>query len=476
MKTILILVLLTMTGLAFGQSIPNAGFENWTSCPSASDPIPFQTSNTVSFFLSGALNVEQSTNAHGGNYAAYLHADPLQQIQGYLSLGQDFNTGEISPLPFSGSPDSIGIWVQHNISDFDYGAVVITLYEDFMEVGFGVITFNGATSGYTYYSSPIDINAGTTPNGMTLGITSGDDASLNGELYIDDIHLIYNTGTGDDIPGGDFENWNITQGQCLDNWFNTNPYTLPNVSVAQGEPHSGNHSVQITNQPTIFGGGSFGYIILGNPELDFCDNQSLVMSQGQVATTVTGFYKYTAGNPTEMATFYMYYSSFNDVGECDSTYERYEYWPAVAEWTPFSVSVPNEVVAEWIASQQAPEFLSIGFVSTVVSNESEPNGDPNSVLLIDDLNVEYTPVGLNNPESTQVSVYPNPASNSLSIQWPAFGQQYVELVDAVGKIAMACSINGNNVQLDTSSLSSGVYTLRIRDEHSTSTQLVLIQH
>jgi hypothetical protein len=234
--------------------------------------------------------------------------------------------------------------------------------------------------------------------------------------------------------------------------------------------------VRITNQPNIFGEGAFGYVILGNPELDFCSDESLILSQGQVVTTINGYYKYTAGNPSEMATTYLYYSTVNDMGDCDSTYDQYNYWPAVADWTPFTIVVPNAIVAEWIANQQAPDYLSIGFVSTMVSNETEPNGDPGSVLLVDDINVEYTTVGLNDVASKNVSVYPNPASNRLTIQWSSLSQKQVDIVDAFGKIALATSTNGNNITLDTSSLSNGVYTLRIRDEHSTSTQLVVIQH
>jgi len=97
-------------------------------------------------------------------------------------------------------------------------------------------------------------------------------------------------------------------------------------------------------------------------------------------------------------------------------------------------------------------------------------------LWVDDINVEYTTVGLNDFASKTLSVYPNPASNRLTIQWSSTSQKQVEIVDAFGKIALATSTNGNNITLDTSSLSNGVYTLRMRDEYSTSTQLVVIQH
>ena len=476
MKTTQLLFLLSLSGFAFGQSIPNAGFENWTECPSAAEPIPFQTSNAISYLLSGSLSVEQSTNAHGGSYAAYAHADPTQEILGFLTLGQDSNTGETTPLPFSGMPDSISFWAQHTISDLDYGTVVFTLYEDLTEVGFGVVIFNGSTSGYTYYSAPVDIAEGATPNGMSLGIISGGDASLNGELYIDDIHLIYNAGSGDDIPGGDFENWNITSAQCLDNWFTTNPYTLPNPSVDQGEPHSGNYSVRITNQPSAFGGGSLGFILLGNPESDFCDESSLLMPFGEAATVIGGFYKYTAGNANEMATLFMSYTASNDLGGCDSIYEYYQYMPPTTDWTQFAINIPPNIIAEW-QNGNAPEYLTLGFVSTMVSDEAEPNGDPNSVLLVDDLELTYTAVGVGVVTTPfHFSCYPNPANDILTIQLPNLIQTSVEVVDAFGKTHIATSTNGKTFTLDTSSLANGMYTVRVHNEYSTSSQLVVIQH
>jgi hypothetical protein len=475
MKLSLSFIFITSSFFALAQSIPNAGFENWTECPSAAEPIPFQTSNAISYLLSGSLSVERSTDAHGGNYAAYAHADASQEMQGFFTLGQDFNTGEITPLPFTGTPDSISFWAQHTISDLDYGTVIFTLYQDMTEVGYGLVTFNGSTSGYTYYSSPVNIGAGATPNGMTFGVSSGGDPSLNGELYIDDIHLIYNTGTGDDIPGGDFENWNITSAQCLDGWNTTNGFTLPYLSVEQGEPHSGNHSARITNQPTNFGGGSLGYILLGNPETDFCNESSIAMANGQAATSVSGFYQYTAGNANEMATLFLHYSATNDFGGCDSIYEYYEYLPATTGWTTFSFSVPSNVIDQW-QTVQAPQYITIGLVSTVVNDETEPNGDPNSVLLVDDLEIAYTTVSVAESSPTSLAVYPNPANDLLHIQLPSYTQANIQLMDALGQTVISTNTFGVNATLSTGELPSGIYMLRINDGHSISSQQVLVQH
>jgi hypothetical protein len=475
MKLTILLVFITSSFFALAQTIPNAGFENWTECSSAAEPIPFQTSNAISNLISGSLSVERSTNAHGGNYAAYAHADASQEIQGFMTLGQDFNTGEITPLPFTGTPDSISFWAQHSISELDFGTVVFTLYEDMMEVGYGAITFNGSTTGYTYYSSPVNIEAGATPNGMTFGISSGGDASLNGELYIDDIHLIYNSGTGDDIPGGDFENWNITSAQCLDSWYTSNGFTLPNLSVEQGEPHSGNHSVRITNQLTSFGEGSLGYILLGDPESDFCSAPSLELTQGQAPSSINGFYKFTAGNPNEMATLFLYCSASNDLGGCDSVFELYQFMPAAAEWTAFNINIPANVIQQW-ESGIAPDYVTIGFVSTMVSNEGEPNGDPNSVLWVDDVSLNYTTIHVAESIALPWTIFPNPASDLLHIQLKSSAAIEIDLLDTHGRVVLSMKTAGNMTSIDTSQLSNGVYALRIKDGITVETQQVVIQH
>jgi hypothetical protein len=475
MKNTLLFAFLVCSSWTWCQSIPNSGFENWSDCAYLEEPIPFQTSNAIASQISGSFNVEQSTNAHGGNYSAYLHEDASGQIQGMLTLGIDFNTGETIPLPFTGSPDSIGFWTIYNISDIDYATIMLTLYQDGLNVGYATFTLNGTTTEYTYYSAAVTIDAGAVPNGMTLMITSGNDGSLAGEMYIDDIHLVYNTGTGDDIPGGDFENWNTSSMPCLDSWMTTNLYTVPNISVEPGEPRSGNHSARITNQQISFGTGALGYILLGNPETDFCSDASLTMAQGQAVTTLSGYYKYTAGNATEMATLFMQYSAINDLGGCDSIYEYYQYLPAAADWTQFTVNVPADVIAEWQAGS-APDHFSIGFVSTIVSDTSEPNGDPNSVLLVDDLNVSYTTVGVKENLSSSVSVYPNPAADELHIQWPNYTQANIQLIDAVGKTMITANVFGVNTTLSTSDVPAGVYVLRVNDGQSITTQQIVVQH
>jgi hypothetical protein len=463
--------------LIFAQTLPNAGFENWTACQIGAEPIPFQTSNLYSALTTGTLTTEQSTDAHGGMYAAYLHADAVGDISGLMTLGQDLMTGSTPTIDFNGTPDSISFWAKYTISDIDFGSVMITLYEDGNEVGFGIVTFNETVSTYTYHSAAIEMQPGASPNGMTLSVSSGGDASLGGELYIDDLHVIYNSGSGDDIPGGDFENWNVTTTNCLDNWASTNAFTSPEESVSPGEPHSGTHSVRITNRPTLFGTGSLGYILLGDPNADFCSEPSFQVPLGQAVTTIGGYYKYTAGNANEMASVFISFTATDDIGGCDSIYEVFQYLPATNDWTQFAINVPPDVILEW-ENEIAPQYLTLGFISTVISNEDEPNGDPNSVLLVDDLELNYTNlVGIDNatPHS-EANLFPNPAHDILHVQMPSAETTIIQLVDATGNIVHEFSSNSARVSIQTEQFPSGVYTLRLKSRANVSAFKILLAH
>jgi hypothetical protein len=255
----------------------------------------------------------------------------------------------------------------------------------------------------------------------------------------------------------------------------TNLYTVPNVSVEPGEPHSGNHSARITNQPWSFGTGSLGYILLGNPETDFCSDGSLAMTQGQAITSLTGYYKYTAGNANEMATLFTYYAATNDIGGCDSIYSYYQYLPATTDWTQFTATVPTDVINSWIAGN-APNHFTVGLVSTIVSDTTEPNGDANSVLLVDDLEVSYTTVGVKEAETATTVLYPNPANDALNIQLPRYTQAQIQLIDAVGKTILTSNLYGNTATLNTSDVPAGIYVLRVNDGATISTHSLVVEH
>jgi hypothetical protein len=58
-----------------------------------------------------------------------------------------------------------------------------------------------------------------------------------------------------------------------------------------------------------------------------------------------------------------------------------------------------------------------------------------------------------------VKLYPNPTNNILNVEGE--GMSSIEVYNAVGQRVMKQEVNGNKAQVNTQSLNSGVYFIRI---------------
>ncbi len=73
------------------------------------------------------------------------------------------------------------------------------------------------------------------------------------------------------------------------------------------------------------------------------------------------------------------------------------------------------------------------------------------------------PVGINNESAAAYVVYPNPVTHMLNISFPNEDERQLELVDGSGKLLLSSISVGNKTQLNTKSLRSGIYWLRISE-------------
>ena len=87
---------------------------------------------------------------------------------------------------------------------------------------------------------------------------------------------------------------------------------------------------------------------------------------------------------------------------------------------------------------------------------------------------EYFPVGINEHE-INVSVYPNPTTGQFRIQNSESRIQSVEVFDVFGKLISNMEVNDNDVTVDISNYTNGVYFARIRTENGTVTKKVVKQ-
>ena len=475
MKIPFLLALTCISSILPSQNIPNSGFEEWTDCVAWSTPEGFVSDNSLNYTWNQTLSVEKSTQSHSGNYAAYLHCTTSSPGVGSLQWSADsaiafFIAG--TPAAFQGTPDSLVFWAKTNATGGNESLVSAYLFNQESYSAIAEIYFSQNGLGYTRYSVPFTYT-GDDPDGIFLNISSSYLSTTTTEMWIDDIELIYNNGTGDQIPNGGFENWSDYLMPCLDSWTGSNWRTLPTLSVTPGEPRTGNYSARITNETTQYYADSLGYILLGSIWAnDLCSGPSLQMSLGQALTELQGYYKYTPSYRLDTAAAVIFYYAMDELsGACVELFRLRSYLPASAEWTPFTLSVPADTIQSW-ESDNNPQFAMIGFYSF----KNQGGGYNGSVLLIDDLEWSYTTVDVEEIDMQKTSLYPVPVGDELSVSWSSETNMNIQLIDMLGKCWVFENTQGMAAKLNTSSLPDGIYILNCSAGKSSSSNRIVVQH
>jgi len=103
-------------------------------------------------------------------------------------------------------------------------------------------------------------------------------------------------------------------------------------------------------------------------------------------------------------------------------------------------------------------------VKTVCSGGGESN--PASVT-------KGCTVGIDENENQEISIYPNPTSGEIKVQSSKFKVQSVEVFDVMGKKQKSRKAEEQNVLLDISDLSNGIYFVKITTESGVVTKKII---
>lgn len=121
-------------------------------------------------------------------------------------------------------------------------------------------------------------------------------------------------------------------------------------------------------------------------------------------------------------------------------------------------------------------------VQQIEAQSSTPNSDViyaagnkwiNSLLFarLAKYSCEFVKNGIEEQEASSfLSVYPNPAGNTVTINYRTGKKYMIEITDAQGRLVRSCLAEGGQQQIDLSRLSSGVYTIRVQDTERTMVQ------
>jgi len=84
-----------------------------------------------------------------------------------------------------------------------------------------------------------------------------------------------------------------------------------------------------------------------------------------------------------------------------------------------------------------------------------------------------TGVGISNIPADQISLFPNPTDDKITIQTKAPGDCLIEIFSMNGQIILCRNFLGILHQIDLSSFDSGVYFITIRSNHLTTTRKII---
>jgi hypothetical protein len=90
--------------------------------------------------------------------------------------------------------------------------------------------------------------------------------------------------------------------------------------------------------------------------------------------------------------------------------------------------------------------------------------DPSRTLVYSNSNILDTSVGVEDYVSTAISLYPNPAQTSITLQVSATltGQEYIVL-DAIGKVIYKNKIQSTNEIIQLENFNNGNYFIKVNE-------------
>lgn len=113
--------------------------------------------------------------------------------------------------------------------------------------------------------------------------------------------------------------------------------------------------------------------------------------------------------------------------------------------------------------------------------ETSPGSDNNAKLLpVTWWTMERWPVSVQNPSPEEVTVFPNPANNSVTIQAltaTANAASVLNVYDINGKLVhTATQVAGNDFNVNTSSFNNGVYVVEVTSGDLVKTSKLVVNH
>ena len=271
--------------------------------------------------------------------------------------------------------------------------------------------------------------------------------------------------TNAQIPNSGFESWTtVGSYENPNGWINCNG-NGDGIPVTQSSDHYpanvGTSSVRMENYATgATGCSTYGF---ANTALELGDNGPSFPITGH-PTNFCGYYKFLPQNNDTMTIACGLYLNGAMVAYAYLTTTN-----TVSNWTSFTIPFSSYTTAD-SATIGLGAFYSLG-TTTIIQG--------NSVLFVDNLSFDnlITSVSVQTSENKAFSLYPNPASDivTLNIENTNNSDLTMNIYNLMGALVKSEKLKQNQQQINVGDLGNGIYMVEIKSKGWTEKQKLVIQ-
>jgi len=224
-KNLLTLFAALSVSAVFSQSIPNGGFENWTTT-SCQNPQYYMSSNLQQNGGGGGLgpvNVVQTSDSYHGSFAVKLSTvlSGADTSAAYFTNGIIGNSGISGGIPINQKPNGMRLYYKCNVPVGDTALVILFFKVSGTVFSQTIQKIYGTQSTYTLLAIPLSL--ALTPDSLVFAAVSSNKLAGNFKgipgsmLQIDSVSF---TGISSQPANmnGDFETWQTFSVFTLQNW------------------------------------------------------------------------------------------------------------------------------------------------------------------------------------------------------------------------------------------------------------------
>src|ERR1700752_1987713 len=247
-KQLLSILALFAINFATAQSVPNGGFENWTTLSCQTPQHYFTSSLQQKNGSFTPINVVTTTDAYADSFAVKLTT--LTNGSGAYCANGDPSHPAGQGIPFSQQPTSLRLHYKCNVMAGDTALVFILFKKSGAIFSQNLKKITGTQNSYTLLSIPL--NLAIAPDSLIFGVTasnilnSGTNGIAGSMLQIDSVSFT-GIATQPASLNGDFENWQtFSTAPTLNNWSISDSNT-PNQTV---DAFAGNFALELKTSAT----------------------------------------------------------------------------------------------------------------------------------------------------------------------------------------------------------------------------------